>query len=46
MGLLDDCITDNLDVAKFNEQVRLHNEDIEHLDDLRESALQAIDDAK
>ena len=46
MGLLDDCITENLDLAKFNEQVALHDEDVACLEELRQRALQAIDEAR
>ena len=42
MDLLDNCIKDNLDLARFDEQVELNNKEIERLADMRERALEAI----
>ena len=42
MAVLDQCIQDNLDMPEFEKQAALHQDDAEHLDGVRETALLAI----
>ncbi len=42
MNILDECIRDNLDKAKYNHQMELQEHDVGHIADIRERAIERI----